>query len=222
MALEYVSQVTDLFWSYCDEKDKTYLTDPQVALYLDLGYGDFRRIVNDCDPHIFVMTATLTVTGYSYDLLNGAVKLMGPTPTAGQGRLVRLLEVAKSSVGVVPDLYIHGCQDRIELADTAYGYLLEKNLLTFSVTDIGRVVVWYIPVSSVDWTKLDPPGGAAPEFIDEMVEFHDLIALKAYRHYAIRDVAKNPVLAEAMTQREQDFRNYLSYGRSPASNNHVS
>ena len=43
-------QVNELFKSYTDESDRTFLTESQIGLYLSQAYTDFRQIVCNVDP----------------------------------------------------------------------------------------------------------------------------------------------------------------------------
>ena len=55
-----VEEVASLFRKYTDESDTTFLTDDDVALYLYLGYSDFRQFVENIDYYSYKETATYT------------------------------------------------------------------------------------------------------------------------------------------------------------------
>ena len=61
----------------------------------------------------------------------------------------------------------------------------------------------------------------AGSFIDDLVMFHDLIALLACKHYMIKDFATNPVLIGQMEMRIKALNEYLSTGRNFSGNNGV-
>jgi hypothetical protein len=75
--------------------------------------------------------------------------------------------------------------------------------LMFSESQTETFEVSYAPVPSIDWDS-------ATAFIDTLGPFHDLIALYAYKQYAIRDNALNPAWQMQSQMREVDFRHYLS------------
>ena len=83
-------------------------------------------------------------------------------------------------------------------------------VLNFSITISGTVLLTYVEEPDITWTS----GGAA--FIDNFGMFHDLIALYAYKQYAIRDAAANPVLLTQLEAREQHLRAHILSMRQEA------
>jgi hypothetical protein len=61
----------------------------------------------------------------------------------------------------------------------------------------------YVPVADINWD-------IGTGFVDTLGPFHDLIALYAYKQYAIRDNAINQAWQMQLSVREVDFRQYLS------------
>jgi len=80
---------------------------------------------------------------------------------------------------------------------------LINTVLTFSITISGTVLVTYVPDPALTWAS----GSTA--FIDNFGMFHDLIALYAYKQYAIRDAAVNPIIFEQIKNREQKLQAHI-------------
>jgi hypothetical protein len=195
LSLQYVTGVSSLFRSYCDEPDTTFLTTPDVTQYLELGYNEFREYVSSVAPNTYAIEVTISPTGTSYDLATGAVKLLGATPTTT--RMVSLLSVKSRSSSDDPNASIwSGVSSKRALQTASRGYYLENTTLYFSAQPTGALALYYIPESAVNWANT-----AGNEWIDDLVQFHDLIALMAYKQYAIRDGAVNEPLVQQMRQR---------------------
>jgi hypothetical protein len=204
LSLQYVSGVSDLFRSYCDEPDTTFLTAANVAQYLELGYNEFREFVSSVVPNTYAVEVTLTPTGTSYDLATGTVKLLGATPTTA--RMVSLLSVKTRGSNDDPNATIwSGVPSKRALQTATRGYYLEGTTLYFSAQPTGTLALYYIPESTVNWANV-----AGNEWIDDLVQFHDLIALIAYKQYAIRDGAVNQALTQQMQQRMTALVTHIS------------
>ena len=81
---------------------------------------------------------------------------------------------------------------------------MANTVLRFSSRLTGTYEVNYVPEVNLTWA-----GGGADTFIDNLSPFHDLIALLAYRQYAIVNNAESePILRQAST-RMSEFREYL-------------
>jgi hypothetical protein len=85
----------------------------------------------------------------------------------------------------------------------------------FSHRITGDINVAYVPDSDVSW---DPAAPSA--YVDDLGLFHDLIALYAYKQYAIADAAENVPLLRQLVAREEALENYLTH-RSVGSPNYV-
>jgi hypothetical protein len=199
LSLQYVAGVSSLFRSYCDEPDTTFLTDANVAQYLELGYNEFRDLITGISPQTYALGITIAPTGTSYNLATGAVAVLGAAPTTT--RMVTLLSIKTRGADDDPDNTIwQGLPSRRALQTASRGFCLEGTTLYFSAKPTGSLILYYIPESTVDWTNT-----AGNEWIDDLVQFHDLIALLAYKQYAVRDGAVNKPLEVQMNQRMIDL-----------------
>ena len=233
----YVDQIADLFYTYCNEADRTFLkTDLSgqgAALYLRNGYDEYRSFIDGRDPLMFLKQADYNFTSQStIDLASGAngPQILGPIvtqaplqnivavysvdPTTGVQKWpykpARTMEELTSIVG--PYALIG-----IGLPIAPY-YLLQGTLLNFgrNFTDICRVYYNYYPSkpdnpTGIDWTK-QAAGDA--EVVDDLRNFHRLIALYALRDYFGRDQRFNVQLMDLMQREEARLGEYLERGRS--------
>lgn len=227
-----VSQIARLFRQYVDEPNKTFLTDDDVRLYLQIGYDQFREIASACDPKSFaVIVANLPLQSQTQvDLTaspivaGGTNSILGSTAwTSGRG-MIRLIDVVQTSVlgdlstmtqilraaGSFNDLYV---PDLL----AAESYFLNGTSLFFSDPLQGFFTL--IGIKQQDpalWSNL-----ASTNVPDDMVLYHDLIALLAYRNYAVRDGALAPAAEAQLAKRTQEFMEYVSFGRQQRGNNKV-
>jgi hypothetical protein len=200
-------EVADLFKSYADETDNTFLTDAQVKLYLSQGYSDFRDKVADVSPYIYNAEHLFELTTDKYDL--AAAGLLGPAAVAGQ-KLSRVLNVARINTTADNDL-IEYLQSAPSVASSnIFQYVLQGSTLHFSGYVSGAMRLEYIPFHNVDFD----PAAAIGAYIDDLDSFHDMIALYAYRRYAIRDGADNTQILREIAQKEMALDSFLQSGRS--------
>ena len=198
-----VEEVASLFRKYTDESDTTFLTDDDVALYLYLGYSDFRQFVENIDYYSYKETATYTnVVSQELDLANaGALgpNIMGASPTVADEKVKTILRIyATNPPNSDIQFFYTPVQNREALYSIPNDYLtkycLEGTSLFFSTEPANSdFSIDYQPITptTLFTTANIQPG--ANVYIDEYEAFHDLIALMAYEHYAIRDVAENPM-----------------------------
>tara|TARA_R110000751_G_scaffold63444_3_gene130898 strand:- start:913 stop:1218 length:306 start_codon:yes stop_codon:yes gene_type:complete len=74
--------------------------------------------------------------------------------------------------------------------------------LQLSGNRTGKVMVEYVPQSDINWS-------APTSFIDDLTMFHDVIALLAYKQYAIRDGAINQPLMLQLSTRIDNLMEYM-------------
>jgi hypothetical protein len=103
-------EVAQLFRRYCDEPDRSFLSDADVALYCKLGYSEFLNMVNEANGQTRVTAQNLTMNNTQiYDLTQasstqtvlGTPSVLGPNPNVTTngvnwtpiGRMTRLQEV---------------------------------------------------------------------------------------------------------------------------------
>ena len=201
--LLYVDNVTSLFRAYTDEPDLSFLTSADTQTYLEIGYNEFRQKVTSLAPATYAVDVTITPSGTTYNLATGAVKILGSAPTSA--RMVRLLSVRNATPDIDPFMWT-GVSSKRALQTTYRGYYLEGQLLHLSADTTAPLKVQYVPESAVDWTKTTAGDN---EYIDDLVEFHDIIALLAYKQYAIRDSSTSEQIQRQLSMRMRDLESTL-------------
>ena len=212
-----VGQVFQLFRQYCDAPDTTFLTDSDVVTYLNLGYNEYRTVIQQIDPQTFSKSVVITVNGNSYDLDSAsanAVTLLGSAPKingANTQPMIMLLNVRYTDATGGNRGRILKMVSNLRTLETDYECVaLLGTVLNFSITISGTVLLTYVEEPDITWAS----GGTA--FIDNFGMFHDLIALYAYKQYAIRAAAANPVLLTQLETREQHLRAHILSMRQEA------
>tara|TARA_R110000824_G_scaffold102703_2_gene244437 strand:+ start:13094 stop:13750 length:657 start_codon:yes stop_codon:yes gene_type:complete len=209
------TEVREMFRSYADESDATFLTDAQVTLYLSQGYNDFRRAVCDIDPFIYSteFLFNMPATGI-LDLTATAPPLLGAASVA-PNKLERLLRVARINdlTNNVVIRYMDSMPSQRTLNSWCYTFVNSK-LITYS-TATASFRLEYVPFHGVDFS-------AAAAYIDDLDGFHDMIPLYAYSRYAIRDGADNVPLLQETSRKVADLKNFLESGRNREGSQYVS
>ena len=225
MSMPYVKDVAALFRSYMDEPDQSFVNAAQSALYLASGESEFRMRVTDLNPEFFAIRVLLNFGSndvYDLSASGNAVRLLGdgvaPATLTGP-RLARIaslslpidggtarLGLPLSPAGSMQLLTIDsgGVQPGVSSTSSAY-YFNGREIHTRGTHT--QLVLSYVPISSVDWTAQDP---SDLEFVSDLVDFHDIIALLAHSHYAIRDGDPNAVLQDVLARRMADLERHIN------------
>ena len=224
MALLYVYNVNDLFRTLVDESDTTFLPDATVTSYLSIGYEQFRQAVSDVMPEYFVVSKDYTVSNVTeLDLSTVVGPILGSTVAAPQRRLSQLIRVMQIDASTSQPKNIFSAAASYEAMITPgplypARYFLQGSVLKFSGTVTGQIRLEYIPLDNVDWTKLT---SATNEWIDDMIQFHDLIALFAASIYGIPDNAISNSLQNQLARRMRELEAFVSRGRMINANRFV-
>ena len=198
-------ELKSLFRQYTDEPDQTFMTNVNVEDYLRQGYREFRQLVLMHNPSVYQTSVniTLTVSADSYELSSAAAAagtVLGSNP--GSPRMVMLLgvrQVEPASGDTLRNLY--GLPSRRALGTSPDGYFLDGSVLRFPEKTTGTFAIDYAPEGLVNWS--------AGTYVDDLTDWHDLIALYATRTYLIRDQGQNPMLLGQIATRERDFIRYI-------------
>lgn len=216
-----INQLATLFRQYVDEPDQTYLSDIDVQTYLQQGYREFRNMITDYSPWTYATKVRIDVTGESsvetiqanFTNLNGnPVAIEGATApsTNKMERIIRIYRPVSDNVAA-EDFHIDAYEytavaERKTLYTTYNSYWLGSDARIYFDTSPGtRLALEY--VIDIDLTVFSLPFGAT--WFDRFDQFHDVIALLASKHYAIREQAENPVLAQRLVERIATMREYF-------------
>ena len=202
----YVENVTDLFRAYTDEPDLSFLTNVDTQTSLEIAYNEFRQKATGMAPGIFATNVTIAPNGSTYNLSTAAVSILGAAPT--NTRMARLLSVRDSTpaLSASAPLWL-GVSSRRALQVARRAYYLEGQVLEFSVTVTGNLILQYVPESTVNWANNT---AGSNEFIDDLVEFHDIIALMAYAQYAIRDSSTSEQIQRQIASRLREMESTIA------------
>jgi len=188
-----------------DEPDVTFFTDTQASLYLDIGYGQFRRAVANIDPLVFAKTQHYTISSArEINLTSVSPAILGNSVSAGNRmlQLVALEAVASASdtADVVYEFRAVGSPQAM-LADR-FTYALRGQKIVFGSETSETVRVTYLPEHTITWSSASNP-------VDDLTMFHDLIALYAYSQYAMRDGADSAPVQRQIDQRFAEMVEYV-------------
>tara|TARA_R110000751_G_C13772242_1_gene480261 strand:+ start:1612 stop:2307 length:696 start_codon:yes stop_codon:yes gene_type:complete len=215
--------VINTFRTYIDEPDQTFVSNSLVTKMLQVGYNEFRNKVITYDPSTYTKTAdyvlhsameidlaALTPTGFT-----GPV--VGPLAVTAGERLELLLSLYRPGEVTGTPLVVYSPVQSISALQASMGsYYFADGLLMLSGRITATLRLAYVPDSDVSW---DPAAPSA--YIDDLGLFHDLIALYAYKQYAISDAAINQPLLYQLEKREAALEEYLTH-RTVGGANYVS
>lgn len=199
------AELKSLFRQYVDEPDQSFMTDTNVEDYLRQGYREFRQLVLMHNPSTYQASVniTITVSADSYELSSAAGAagtVLGSNP--GSPRMVMLLGVRQVEPASGDTLRnLHGLPSRRALGTSPDGYFLDGSVLRLPEKITGTFAIDYAPEGLVNWS--------AGTYVDDLTDWHDLIALYATRTYLIRDQGQNPMLLGQIATRERDFIRYI-------------
>jgi len=214
-----VGQVTTLFRNYIDEPDESFVSDATVQVSLAVAYEEFRHTVMQYDPQKYETSVSITVSGTTYDLGEGAsaVSILGTDANLTHPRLIKLNNIASiSASGAITRVWrSYGSIQALQRATD--GYTLQNATLHFASTVAATLKVYYVPdaaynaalSSGIDWST-------AATYIDDLAPFHDMIALYAAQQYNVLDGASAEPQQLLLGQREVKLMEYLNFRQGPA------
>lgn len=223
----YVNELGDFVRMLVDDPNQVFLSPSRLAVFLQQGYLQYHSQVTQEAPEVFEVMYTPPTPSSVYELnLDGI--LFGATPSkrrcqkmtrivafdAGSGLPIGILQPAASYETLSPNTS-GSMQLRIY---PNLRWWLDGRVLRFSAALNLSIQIWYIPDPNINWALgLATPG----VYIDDLTQFHDLIALKAARFYYVADSGSNPEIARMTAQREADMNSYFAETRSGRGSRYV-
>lgn len=235
MPLERVYQVSNYYQAILDDSDGSDLDPAAIAMHLERGEAEYRRMVSAASPLTFRALQSFAVGSDNYDLalVGNPVVLMGAGPLA-PANAQRIARINMLSLGAItpgsrptrinPAKSWEDFQQQAEGGSWTAGgsWILDGTILRFTGTISTTANLDYLPVSNVDWTQqATPVPPALGTWIDDLVEWHDLIALFGAQHYLIHVAREDPRIAALLARRLVDFRRYLTDGRIAGKRNRI-
>jgi len=218
LPLKYAGSVAEYFRFIIDEPDQTFLPNSSLGPLLAIAYDEFRFFVTDIDPNRFhkVLT-TPVITTNEFDLATGAFPIMGPLVVNDGDRLQQIMRVTTQSLGTTPPVGtilepVYSYESLIGGSFTwPNKYILQDTKLLFGSVPSAVIRVEYIPQTSVDWSNLSLVPGFE-EWIDDLIQFHDCIALIAAKQYAMVDSATSGQIMMQYNMRMGQLKEFLTRG----------
>ena len=102
---------------------------------------------------------------------------------------------------------------------TGQRYWLDGKILRFSVPVSGQIQIWYLPTDTIDWNAAIAPG--ANKFVDNLTQFHDIIALLAAEQYYIQQAQPNQMLELQLRRRTDKMMEFFAQARSGKASRYV-
>lgn len=215
-----VEEVAALFLLYIDERDPTFFNAANRTTVLSLGYEMFRSKIGGVDGSIYEETVDLSFSNVDrYNLATGAVTILGTGALTGP-RLRRIKSLSHVPTVATPyppwqQRFLIPARSLEELyVDRSRNFYFGGTTIFLTDTFTGTLRLVYEPAPAVDWTKV-AVGDNEP--IDDIEQFHDLIALLAAQHYAAADGGWNAQLQALFDRRMGDLEVYLMTGRDNSS-----
>ena len=201
-------EIYNFFRSLIDEDDTTFLTEDQANTMLKEAYSEFRDIVNTIEPDVYSTQDFITLQNTDvYDLtiadpLNGN-KYLGATATNGKriARLVRIGTVDSQASNKI-QFWLTPVPNVEDLSGDDYARQGNKIVFGYEYNRTFRME--YVPHHTATF---GPAGGA---FLDDLDQFHPLIALIAAKYYEIRDGAESAALERRRREKIKELKTWLT------------
>ena len=186
------AELRSYFRALADEPDYTFLTTTDVDLYLTIGYNQFRQAVANIDPYIYATAIDFDVSSTrEVNLTTLSTPVLGSSVAAGN-RLLQLIALeAVNSEGDVT-FEFRPVNSASALSNTRFGFIWRGQRLVFGADVTETLRLTYLPEANVTWS------GSSE--LDDMTMFHDMVALFAYKQYAMRDGADNEVVKDQIVR----------------------
>jgi|TARA_R110002020_G_scaffold109774_2_gene253945 hypothetical protein len=213
-----VSEIITLFKQFANESDTTFLTAADIGTYLSQGYREFRELVTELSPEIYQESQVYSLSSVSeLDLATSTPALLNPT---GGTIMTNLLHVVMTSDAAGNDEIEYLDGGASQSSSPYFGYALEGTKLRFGGNRSGTMRIDFVRDHGVEFDSaaVGYDGNAIP---DILVAYHPLIALYAYRYYAIRDGDLPQDLQLQIGNLTNRLHGHLSGGRDPGGSTYV-
>lgn len=223
----YVNQVGNFMRMLVDDPNQVFLSQARLAIFLEQAYLQFHSQVTQEAPEVFEILYTPPAPSGVYELdLDGI--LFGPTPTQRRcQRITRIVAIDPSSGQLIGILQPAASFETLN-PNTASSmqlriypnlrWWLDGRKVRFSGAITQTIQIWYVPDPNVDWVVGLTNNNT---YIDDLTQFHDIIALKAAQFYYAADGAPNPKLDSMLGMRLSELDQYFANTRSGRGSRYV-
>jgi hypothetical protein len=202
-----VDQVATLFYQYIDEPDRGFVTGAggDASIYLLMGYEEMKNVITAIDPEAYLTSVDLAFNNQDTYALGGGNPVIffggGIGVTDEAQKFVRLVTVRGTRLirewrAVNSDLQVN---------TEPRGWRIVGEDLRIGSLFTGTLRLYYSVANNEDFSDLTTVG----QFIDDFSYAHDYIALRAARHYGIRDNARASQIAEWEERRKMEIEDYV-------------
>jgi len=208
--LEYVEDVALYFRELTDEPDQGFMTDAVAQTWLQIGYDHYYQYMVNADPERFIATHLMTLADVRTYSLSGI--LLGAAAPNRLYQLVRVVNINTATGQIGTYMYPVSSREELDSIERSFNMvLLSAEALFFSANQSGDYRIDYVPVSQVDWTQTTVGDN---EWIDDLIPFHDMIALYAALQYFASAGYSNPLVEQLIVVRQQAYKAHLQRSRS--------
>lgn len=203
-------EVYDFFRSLIDEDDETFLTKAQAVVMLSEAYREFRDLVVSIQPDVFTKQAFITLSNTDvYDLTAQDsvtnIRFLSTAANAANSdsklhRLVRIAAIDNTTSNQAS--YFLTPKNSVELL-CGDDYARQGNSIYFGYKYTDTFRMEFVPYHDVNFN-------AASDFIDNLDQFHPLIALMAAKYYEVRDNAENASLEKRRLEKIRELKTWLT------------
>lgn len=228
-----IQDIATLFRQYIDEPNKTFITDTDVKVYLKQGFDQFREIATQADPKTFTEElAAFVLSGErQIDLSSSPItpntpaqlSILGSAAFTNYRGMIRFTDMVQvdsfATNNITSVLRGAGSYNDLYVPDllASPGYYLTGTKLLFSQPVAGNFKIMGIKQQDPAlWANLN-----STAYPSDLIPYHDLIALLAYRNYAIRDGALSQPAEAQLAKRTDEFKEYIQFGREMRGSNRV-
>ena len=199
----FIETMATVLRVYTNEPDQTVESDALIALWLELAYSDFRSMVADLDPTIYMVSHDAAMGANNRIDLNNV--LLGTAPT--QARMDTLVDVFR--VEGATEYRLRGGTSVGDITHGNADYALINRELRFPFNrNTGTYRIYYMSTPiGINWTTGIVAGSNA--YLDDLHRFHDVIPLIAYLQYAVLDAADHPQQQQLLFRRQTQLKSYL-------------
>ena len=204
------TEVYNFFRSLIDEDDTTFLTQAQAVTMLSEAYSEFRDLVVSIQPDVYTKQAFITLSDSDvYDLtaqdpVTNIRFLSTAANAANSGsklhRLVRIAAIDNTTSNQAS--YFLTPKNSVELL-CGDDYARQGNSIYFGYKYTDTFRMEFVPYHNVEFDTVNG-------FIDNLDQFHPLIALMAAKYYEIRDNAENTALERRRQEKIKELKTWLT------------
>lgn len=222
--------LTDEIASYTrnilDDPNAVFLPNPLLAIFLNRAYAEFRRILPTEAKEIRFQPAALV----NVPQLNLDNVMFGTTPTQSRCQEMTRVQfvdpVTSAFLGLLTPMPTFEALAPVNsngwLSAQTGGqarWWLDGRMLRFSSALTATIQIFYIPDANTFTTANIVP--AAGAYLDDFDQFHDLIAVMAAKHYAMKDGAMQAPIMQQLSILKGEMEQHFAETRSGQGSRYV-